>query len=555
MSDSAKTKSQLIEELGSLRARVDELENGVAAPEPPRDGLPQIAHLSESAFNIMPDLVMILDTEYRIVRMNPAMAERLGTTPDACVGLHCFTCVHGKDSSRDNCQYAQLLQDGREHAAEVYEERLGGYWLVTVSPLRDAEGHLTGCLHIARDINDRKKAEQNLQTSETRFRAITENTTDLTIIVDPEGNYQYVSPSCRQVVGFEPDQILGKNRKEFVHPEDQPAVNEVLLRATREPGKTFCVDHYRARHRDGHWVHLVGLVTGMLDVPDVNIIVINCRDISQRVKTEQRLAQYRDHLEELVDQRTRELDESREQLRQSERLVSIGTLAAGMAHEINNPIGTIMLAAQNVLEIRHRPDNDKLVEDCLRNIVDDADRCGQIIRNVVQFAKRQATRKQTVDVNRVIEQAVTLARRHVEDRGGSVDLELTPNLPPVKANPVEIEQVLVQLIMNAAEAQVGNLEIRIRTDRSPEGVRILIQDNGQGIPPGHLNRIFDPFFTTRRDQGLTGLGLSVVHGIIREHSGTIKVDSRPGRETTFTIHLPFMSGRTAEVADGEDTDR
>ena len=681
MSDSAKTKSQLVEELGSLRARVDDLENGVAAPETPQDGLRQIAHLCESAFNAVPNLFMILDTEYRIVRVNPAMAERLGTTPDACIGQKCSTLLRGERCQVDGCPYTLLLQDGREHTAEIYEERLGGYFLVTVSPLRDADGHLTGCVHIAVDINDRKKAEQDLQTSETRFRAITENTTDLTIIVNPEGNYQYVSPSCRQIIGFEPDQILGKNRKEFVHPEDQPVVNEILLRATREPGKTFRVDHYRARHRDGHWVHLVGLVTGMLDVPGINGIVINCRNITERrhtdmalqeseerfrelfqnmssgvavyeaiddgrdfifkdfnqaseriecvnrkeligrrvtevfpgvrefgllevfhrvwktgrpehhpismykddritgwrdnyvyrlnsgeivaiyddvtlrKQTEEQLARYRDHLEELVDQRTRELDESREQLRQSERLVSIGTLAAGMAHEINNPIGTIMLAAQNVLEIRHRPDNDKLVEDCLRNIVDDADRCGQIIRNVVQFAKRQASLKQIVDVNGVIEQAVTLTRRHVEDRGGSVDLKLTPDLPPVKANPVEIEQVLVQLITNAAEAESGNLEIRIRTDQSPEGVRILIRDNGQGISSGHLKQVFDPFFTTRREQGHTGLGLSVVHGIIREHNGSIEVDSRPGRETTFTIHLPSMSGRTAEVVDGEVIDR
>jgi len=573
MSDSAKTKSQLIEELGSLRARVDDLENGVAAPEPPQDGLRQIAHLCETAFNAVPDLVMVLDAEYRIVRMNPAMAKRLGTTPDVCIGQKCSTLISSERCQVDSCPYTLLLQDGREHTVEIYEERLGGYFLLTASPLMDDEGHLTGCLHIARDINDRKKAEQDLQTSETRFRAIAKNTTDMALQESEERFRELFQNMSSGVAVYEAiddgrdfvfkdfnrasERIDCVNRKELIGrrvTEVFPSVREFgLLDVFHRVWKTGRPeDHPISMYKDDR-------ISGWRDnyVYRLNSgeIVAIYDDVTYRKQAEEQLARYRDHLEELVDQRTRELDASREQLRQSERLVSIGTLAAGMAHEINNPIGTILLAAQNVLEIRHQPDNDKLVEDCLHNIVDDADRCAQIIRNVVQFAKRQASRKQIVDVNGVIEQAVTLTRKHVEDSGGSVDLELTPDLPPVKANLVEIEQVLVQLITNAAEAEIGNLEIRITTERSPEGVRILIQDNGQGISSGHLKQVFDPFFTTRREQGHTGLGLSVVHGIIREHNGSIEVDSRTGRETTFAIHLPHMSGRTAEVADGEDIDR
>lgn len=525
------------------------------------------------------------------------------------------------------------------------------------------------------------RARDALRSSETRFRAITENTTDLTIIVDSEGNYRYVSPSCQQIVGFAPDQMLGRNRRDFLHAEDLPAVSEVLLRAIREPGRTFQVDHYRARHRDGHWVHLEARVTGMPDVPGVEGIVVNCRDITQRQqaetglrasearfrqlfenmssgvavyeavddgadfifrdfnraaeriesidrtrligkrvthvfpgvwkfglidvfrhvwktgqpqhhpislykddriagwrdnyvykldsgeivavyddvtprkKAEEQIARYQDHLEELVEKRTQELEESRKQLRLSERLVSIGTLAAGMAHEINNPIGTILLAAQNVLEMRKQPDSDKLVEDCLREIVRDAKRCNQIIKNVMQFARGQPSHKQAIDVNRRVEQAVSLVRKHLEDRQGAVELDLARDLPSIRANSVEIEQVLVQLIMNAIEAQGGSLKIRIQTDRSADGVRVLIEDNGRGISPTVLDRVFDPFFTTRREQGHMGLGLSVVHGIIEEHGGRIDVRSQPGRETTFIIHLPTVADEAEEVADGENTGR
>jgi PAS domain S-box-containing protein len=398
------------------------------------------------------------------------------------------------------------------------------------------------------------QAREALRLNETRFRAITENTTDLTMIVDRDGNYQYVSPSCEQTVGYRPDEMLRKNRELFVHPEDLATVNRVLLHATREPGKTFHVEHYRARHRDGNWVHLEALVTGMLDVEGVHGIVVNSRDISLRVRGEQQLAEYRDHLEVLVEQRTRELAESREQLRVSERLASVGTLAAGMAHEINNPIGTILLAAQNVLELRRKPHTEKLVDDCLRGIVADAERCSRIIRNVMDFARRQPSRKEIIGAATVIERAIALTDKFVRDHDSKLKLDIAPHLPCVRANPIEIEQVLVELITNAVEARSASPQIRIEADQTVHGVRISVHDNGRGISGGHVNRVFDPFFTTRREQAHAGLGLSVVHGIIQQHSGRIEVKSRPGQGTTFTIHLPVASGRPSEVADGKDSD-
>jgi two-component system NtrC family sensor kinase len=264
------------------------------------------------------------------------------------------------------------------------------------------------------------------------------------------------------------------------------------------------------------------------------------------------LAEHRDHLEELVQQRTRELAESREQLRLSERLASVGTLASGMAHEINNPIGTILLAAQNVLELRGTPNSDDLVEDCLQGIVADAKRCSQILRNVMEFARRQPSRKDVVSVARVVEQAISLTDKYVKDHSGELQLDITGRLPAIRVNSVEIEQVLVELITNAVEACCGRVRIRIEVNQTAQGIRIRVHDNGHGISEAHLSRVFDPFFTTRREQGHTGLGLSVVHGIIEEHAGRTEVQSRPGQGTTFTIHLPVVSGGLSETDDGEN---
>jgi two-component system NtrC family sensor kinase len=241
---------------------------------------------------------------------------------------------------------------------------------------------------------------------------------------------------------------------------------------------------------------------------------------------------------------------SREQLQQSERMASVGVLAAGIAHEINNPVGTILLAAQNALEqseeCKTLAESQALLRRTCDAIVVNATRCTQIVRGVMQFSRHQATEKWANDINDIVLSAVRLLSDTTEGASRAPILELGVGLPELPLNPIEIEQVIVNLVKNAWEAAPNGVTVIVRTERShDDGVVLSVEDNGPGISPEQQRQIFDPFFTTRLQAGGTGLGLSLVHGIIKSHRGRIDVDSAPGHGTRIYVVFPVS---TSEVA-------
>lgn len=258
-----------------------------------------------------------------------------------------------------------------------------------------------------------------------------------------------------------------------------------------------------------------------------------------------------EHVGHVIERRraTDALDASRDQLLQAERLASVGTLSAGIAHEINNPIGMMLLAAQSAMRLKDHPDGDEVVTRALKSVIDNAKRCGRIVTSLLQFARQEPTEKWPGDLNPIVERAVELIADYIDGQRTKVTLDLGQDLPQVQANPLEIEQVLINLIRNAAEADEAGVEVRISTTRTAQGVRLAVQDNGPGMTAEQRTHLFDPFFTTRRNRGGTGLGLSIVHGIISQHRGTIRVESRLGYGSTFIIDLPAVTEQVEVTAD------
>ncbi|UCG17566.1 MAG: PhnD/SsuA/transferrin family substrate-binding protein [Phycisphaerales bacterium] len=278
-------------------------------------------------------------------------------------------------------------------------------------------------------------------------------------------------------------------------------------------------------------------------------------DITDRKQAEEELAKHRDHLEELVEQRTKELESSREQLRHSERLASLGTLTAGIAHEINNPVGMIRLSAENALGLRDKPNGADLVDRALNKILGHAERCGQITRSMLQFARQEPTEKWPSTLNTAVGRAVEQVRADAVGRGIEFEVVLSSDLPDVLMNPIQVEQAFVNLIQNAVESSGPGTRITVLTESTPDAVRGTVSDHGRGMTAEEQARVFDPFFTTRFREGGTGLGLSIVHGIIAEHGGTIRVNSESGRGTTITVELPSSSRREGGRLHVQDTGR
>ena len=233
---------------------------------------------------------------------------------------------------------------------------------------------------------------------------------------------------------------------------------------------------------------------------------------------------------------------SEQLIRRNERLACVGLLAAGIAHEINNPTGAALLAAETALAIKDLPEAGERLTACLQNIVTSMDRCGRIVRTLLRYTRQEPTEKQACSINDVAEQAIDLARPYAGAHGAKLRLELGPVVPLVSMNPLEIELVMVNLIRNAIEAGDGNVQVCVVTAQTEWGVRVTVRDNGCGMDEEQLAHVFDPLHTTRRHLGGSGLGMSIAHDIVHEHQGRLEVRSRQGKGTTVIIDLPAASG-------------
>ena len=268
------------------------------------------------------------------------------------------------------------------------------------------------------------------------------------------------------------------------------------------------------------------------------------RNVTARVEAEESLARERDDLAQTVIEREELLNASLARLREQERLAAVGTLAAGIAHQINNPVGAISAAAEFALVSASDPQADAVREDSLKRIVEESARAGRIVKSILRFARHGTTNKWDDDLARVVGRSIELVRPYVHERGGTIELEGPAGAIPIAMSPIEVEQALVNLVRNAAEAIRPGGHIHVRLSRTATHALVEVIDEGIGMNAETRSQIFDPFFTTRLRDGGSGLGLSVVHGIVTEHGGEIEVESEPGAGTRIALRFPIAQ-RTA----------
>jgi two-component system NtrC family sensor kinase len=259
------------------------------------------------------------------------------------------------------------------------------------------------------------------------------------------------------------------------------------------------------------------------------------------------LAVENSRLYEGVKQQMTELKQTQAQLVQSTKLAAIGELAANIAHEINNPLTTVLGFASFIAE-RLKPEDPMREE--LTLIQDEASRARDIVRDLLQFSRQRDFMPETANLNHVLDQVVTMVRRQGAFGIVSVAEEYAPDLPTVEVDVSRIKQVFLNIINNAVYVMPNGGTLTVRTKADHRGVRVELEDTGPGIAPEHRDRIFDPFFTTKPEVSGTGLGLSVSLGIVQSHGGTIDVQSAPGQGATFTIKLPARAAGGALPSSG-----
>lgn len=405
---------------------------------------------------------------------------------------------------------------------------------VHTTPVKDDAGRIIGGMALTLDVSARVQMERALRETEERLRLLIENAEDIISIHDLDGVFLYCNGPKRY--GIESAQLIGRRLTDVLSPADAAPIL-ANLRAVAESGTSQMNEYSIDWQGEELWFSDVAF-----PVRDTRNRIVSvgriCRDITIQKRTECELAAHREHLEELVQQRTAELETSREQARHVERLASLGTLAAGVAHEVNNPVGGMMLAAEQMLASL---EDRAQIATLAREILADGRRVRAVTSGMLQFARSAGREKVAGDLNEVVQRAVDMTRDYAAER--SCVVSLRPHEAPlcVTMNPTEMEQVAVNLIRNAIASDARN--VTVMTDRVADHARLTVRDNGRGISAADRPRVFEPFYTTRQSTGGTGLGLSITHGIVQEHAGAIGIEDADTAGTTLVVTLPLVSGR------------
>lgn len=409
---------------------------------------------------------------------------------------------------------------------------------------------------LKREIDERKQMEDQLRKSRERFQALTESTSDWIWEVDGDGIYTYASPKVRDLLGYEPEEVIGKTPFDLMPPDEAKRI-KFEFEASVDSQKPFSKLENVNIHKDGQ---LIELETSGVPIFDSNRRFCGYRGIDRDITEENKLR--------------RESEYRLQQVIQADKLSSLGEVVAGVAHEINNPNSFItyniplleetwqmfepLISEYGSANPKQRMSGLSIEELCvdMRELIQDirtgSDRINKIISNLKDFARLDAsTQVKPVQINEVIEKTMAIVGAQVRKSVGKLRMNLTPNLPKIQGHSQKLEQVMANLVMNAANAipdkDKGRLSVTTRYVDRLGSVLIEVEDNGIGMESGMIERIFEPFFTTRRDAGGTGLGLSVSYGLIQEHNGVIGVLSRPGIGTRFTLYLPVDSEKKPEL--------
>lgn len=356
----------------------------------------------------------------------------------------------------------------------------------------------------------RNQLQSQLSTAANRYRNIVENSADAIITIGIDNHIQSWNQGAERLFGWKPIEAIGQPVGIMI-PDQLLEAGELLCLAYGI-AHTSEVKNYQTErmHKDGRHIPVNLTESALLTDGEVSGRSQIIRDIS-------------------------ELQTIEHQMRQSDRLATVGQLAAGVAHEIGNPLTSIHSIVQLLERRMQQPDHIKKLERIQSNI----ERITKIVRELVDFTRPQATDTQFVQINEVIQSAVGLMSYDNRRQQIKIDLELTEDLPRVKASPDKLHQVIVNLLVNAFDAlrETGD-SVQIATGENESAVTVTVSDNGAGMEAHVMDKIFEPFFTTKDIGKGTGLGLSVSHGIINSMNGTLTVDSSAGEGATFIIEIP-----------------
>ncbi|WP_051328473.1 PAS domain S-box protein [Desulfatirhabdium butyrativorans] len=504
--------------------------------------------------DFLPDATLAIDADKRVILWNRAIERMTGIPASEMIGKgdYAYTIpFYGRpreqlmdliwvDDERIAANYPAIRREGDTLVAEAFSNALyggKGAWIwMKASPLYDAKGNIAGAIESIRDITTIRQAEAALQESERLFRIVFQHAPVGMAVIDTQRKFLQVNDSICTILGYSAEELVGRSFNDFTHPEDREGGRKRWAEMLK--GEMIATQaEKRYIHRSGRVIWTIAqnaLIAGSDGAP--MFVVSHLIDITAWKQAE----------EERV--------KLEEQLRQAQKLESIGRLAGGVAHDFNNKLQAILGFTQMALEEAGR---DSVLRRRLLAIQNAAEGSANLTRQLLAFARKQTVSPRVLDLNEIISGMISMLKRLI---GENINLFWAPTeeIWPIRIDPGQIDQILVNLCVNGRDAIEGNAgTLTIETQnvsldesycRSHPGffpgdyVMLAVSDTGCGMEPDLVDHIFEPFFTTKEQGKGTGLGLATVYGIVRQNAGMIHVYSEPGKGSTFRMYFPRTDG-------------
>ncbi|MBW1722645.1 MAG: PAS domain S-box protein [Deltaproteobacteria bacterium] len=468
---------------------------------------------------------LILRPDKVIIHANQVFVDHYGPM-EKIIGRKCHEIFYNSEDpcAEEQCPLPRVLADKKGHSAlvELRSESGETRWEDRVfSPILDDDGEIIYVMESVRDVTRLKSLEKKLEETKEFLEKVIQDSASAIVAADLKGNILIMNEAAEKLFGYTFEEANRLKNVEQIYP---PGIAREIMRKLRD-------DNYGGKGK------LQGEKTTIINSRGEEIPVeLNATILYEGDREVATMGIFNDLREKLAVEQ--ELRETQIQLAQSEKMASLGQLAAGVAHEINNPLTGILFYAELALESIE--EGHPLTEN-LKNITEDVHRCKNIVKNLLAYSRQTNPAKNIIQLNSLVDLSLNLIRDQRLFRNIVVKKELSNEMMLIHADKNQITQVLINLVMNACDAMEGHGTLTFRTyrDLAKKRAYLEISDTGCGIPEENLPRIFDPFFTTKEPGKGTGLGLSTSYGIIKENGGDISVKETGPDGTTFLVELPL----------------
>jgi histidine kinase len=504
-----------VDEMGQLSAAIDRMSKKIAEKQAE---LNKQRNEYQNLFERVPCIITVQDRNYKLIRYNKEFYEKF--KPKS--GDYCYAAYKGRKEKCVVCPVERTFEDGRSHFSEERGFNKDGtltHWVVQTTPIKNEKGEIVAAMEMNLDVTQTKLLEEELKKSEKKYHAIFDHIPNPVFVLDMETlEILDCNTSVEVVYGYKKDEIIRTSFLRLFRQEDQDHYAKMIKNSS-------LINQARHFNKEGGTL-FVNIRVSPSEYPGEKVLLVLTSDITQRLETEQ-------------------------QLIQASKMATLGEMATGVAHELNQPLSVIKTASQFFMKkIRKK---EKIEDDILFSMTEEidayVDRATKIINHMRQFGRKSAITLEKVQVNTVLKKALEILGQQLKVRGIEVIWDLEDDLPLIMADSDRLEQVFINLLINARDAiderwqsqphQKGDKKIRLKTKSGPREIAIEISDTGAGIPDPILERIFEPFFTTKKVGQGTGLGLSISYGIIKDCKGSIQAVARKDGGAGFIIKFPI----------------